>query len=344
MKNRKAYFASANSYGGFKSNFNTVFNSNEFSKIYVIKAGPGTGKSTLMKTILRKFENEKINSTEILCSSDPHSLDGIILENDTAKIAILDGTAPHTFDPLYPGACEEIVDLGSGLNQKNLRMEKLKISELTKAKKSAYSKAYSYLNTAERVYVEIQRLFVNNAIYSKAEEHFSVFLERIKKDAATVWYDPKYYLGAFNKNGYNFAPVYDNERSVISLSGDGFTEYVLMDRIKQILLENDSTEQICYSALSDTMTDAIFTNSTIFTVNKCSNITIETLALRNELPLEYEKLKAIHDELMNLSRNEFNIAAQMHSSLEKIYSINTDFRNNKSITEKIFLETKEILL
>ena len=47
----------------------------------------------------------------IHCSSDPESLDGVILHD--IKAAIADGTAPHAIEPKYPGAFEQTIDLSS---------------------------------------------------------------------------------------------------------------------------------------------------------------------------------------------------------------------------------------
>ena len=41
------YFAAANSYEGFISFFDNIFNSEKFDRIYVIKGGPGTGKTVM---------------------------------------------------------------------------------------------------------------------------------------------------------------------------------------------------------------------------------------------------------------------------------------------------------
>ena len=78
---------------------------------YLIKAGPGCGKSTLMR---KMGETDRLQSgprgamvERIHCSSDPQSLDGILLEDVHALI--LDATAPHTLDCKYPGAAEQVL-------------------------------------------------------------------------------------------------------------------------------------------------------------------------------------------------------------------------------------------
>ena len=41
------YFAAANTYKGFISYFDTVFDPEKVSRLYVLKGGPGTGKTAL---------------------------------------------------------------------------------------------------------------------------------------------------------------------------------------------------------------------------------------------------------------------------------------------------------
>ena len=45
------FFAAANTENGFYSLFDDVFSPESFRRIYILKGGPGTGKSTLMGNI-----------------------------------------------------------------------------------------------------------------------------------------------------------------------------------------------------------------------------------------------------------------------------------------------------
>ena len=49
FENEMHFFAAANTGGGFVSFFDEVFNRDGINKIYILKGGPGCGKSTLMK-------------------------------------------------------------------------------------------------------------------------------------------------------------------------------------------------------------------------------------------------------------------------------------------------------
>ena len=103
------FFLGANTPQGFVSRFDQLANPEEGWREFVIKGGPGTGKSTLMKRV-GALSAERCSAVELIhCSSDVDSLDGVIVHEIKASIA--DGTPPHVIEPQYPGAFEQIVDL-----------------------------------------------------------------------------------------------------------------------------------------------------------------------------------------------------------------------------------------
>lgn len=104
------YFLAANSADGFFSVFGECFDALDDWRAYIIKGGPGTGKSSFMKKAASAAEKRGIPYELCPCSSDPDSLDAVIFP--TFKTVILDGTAPHTVDPKFPAICEEIINMG----------------------------------------------------------------------------------------------------------------------------------------------------------------------------------------------------------------------------------------
>lgn len=106
----KKYFLAANSAEGFVSYFGESYDIEKGYRAYIIKGGPGTGKSSFMKYTAKKAEDKGYTVTYLPCSSDPDSLDGIIIEE--MKTVMLDGTAPHVVEPEFAGVCEEIINLG----------------------------------------------------------------------------------------------------------------------------------------------------------------------------------------------------------------------------------------
>ena len=110
MSFQRKIFLAANSPSGFVSFFDELYNPYRNCRAYIIKGGPGTGKSSFMKYIAVKAADRGYEAVLCPCSSDPDSLDGLIIKD--LKTVIIDGTAPHTVEPVYPGACEEIINLG----------------------------------------------------------------------------------------------------------------------------------------------------------------------------------------------------------------------------------------
>ena len=105
-----SYFLGCSSSEGFHSFFGELCPTHSGGYTYIIKGGPGTGKSSLMKRINSALIDAGIETELIYCSSDPASLDGVYAPALNCWIA--DGTSPHTLEPKYPGAAQETVDLG----------------------------------------------------------------------------------------------------------------------------------------------------------------------------------------------------------------------------------------
>ena len=125
MKNC-CYFLGGTSPDGFRTSFgDTIYNTDY--RTYIIKGGPGTGKSPLMKRIASAFP--KAEKEFYYCSSDPDSLDAVVFTK--SRVVLVDGTAPHTFEPEYPGAVQQLVDLGSCWNSKMLQKNKPEIISKT---------------------------------------------------------------------------------------------------------------------------------------------------------------------------------------------------------------------
>ena len=142
MKNHY-YLASANTCHGFINHFNYI-NPNENGMTYILKGGPGTGKSSFMKKVGEYFSKKGFTIEYFFCSSDSDSLDGVkIVEKN---VAIVDGTAPHVTEATIPGVKEKIVNLGSFINGK-IKKHKDTIEDLLAKKSACFSVAYAYLKT-----------------------------------------------------------------------------------------------------------------------------------------------------------------------------------------------------
>ena len=87
------YFLGANSPTGFYSLYDHLLPPEQARAIYILKGGPGCGKSTLMRKVAAGGPEAGLETEYILCSGDPDSLDAVVFPDKAA--AIVDGTAPQ---------------------------------------------------------------------------------------------------------------------------------------------------------------------------------------------------------------------------------------------------------
>lgn len=135
----------ANSKDGFYSLYDG-FCRGKGDYLTVIKGGPGTGKSGFMRKIAQSAEARGLDTEEIPCSGDPHSLDGVYIP--ALKRGWVDGTAPHVADPVRFGVNGDYVNLGEFFTEIQDEEERAETDTLYSAYKQEYSAAYSYLASA----------------------------------------------------------------------------------------------------------------------------------------------------------------------------------------------------
>ncbi len=140
------FFAGANSADGFFSCFDDLYSPEKGDAFYILKGGPGTGKSTLMKRLALAADKEGDKAELFFCSSGPDSLDGVRF--DRALAAVADGTAPHVMDPKFPGMCERIIPLGDCLDYEKLRQKRKELLPLYNANSALHKKASRIIRAA----------------------------------------------------------------------------------------------------------------------------------------------------------------------------------------------------
>lgn len=140
-------FLGSLSKGGFSHSFSDFYNPYDGWRVYILKGGPGTGKSTFLKQMADTAVKLKENVIIAPCSSDPDSLDAVIFEN--RKVMIADGTAPHIMEPKYPIACEQIVNLGECIDSKKIWEYRQEIFSLCFEHQAFCKRAQRYINAVQ---------------------------------------------------------------------------------------------------------------------------------------------------------------------------------------------------
>lgn len=144
-------FPGGNTCYGFYSFYDYMVSPEAERKI-ILKGGPGVGKSSFMKKTGEDFLAQGYDIEYHWCSSDNASLDGVVIGRQ--QICILDGTAPHVVDPRFPGAVDEIINLGNYWRGKAIRKNRPAIIELTQTISRCFEHAYQRLGESKRAWEE----------------------------------------------------------------------------------------------------------------------------------------------------------------------------------------------
>ncbi len=147
MPKHRHYFPGGNTSEGFFSYYAYILPQREAARIFCLKGGPGVGKSTFMERIAVRLSDEGFPVEYLHCSSDPESLDGIVIP--ALRIALIDGTAPHIVDPKNPGAVDEIVNLGEYWDAEGIRQHREAVISTGEHVGKLFARAYRYLAAAK---------------------------------------------------------------------------------------------------------------------------------------------------------------------------------------------------
>ena len=178
-------FPGGNTPQGFYSYYNDILPQRKAEKIFCIKGGPGTGKSTLMKEVGNHFAEQGEDVDFLWCSSDPDSLDGIVLKK--RRIALLDGTAPHVVDPQNPGAVDEILNLGEYWVSDEIRAQRGSVISCNERTSAMFQMVYGYLaaagKRAEFLAEVLQRMLAALQEIAEQESRGDRMVQDVPRDA-----------------------------------------------------------------------------------------------------------------------------------------------------------------
>ena len=346
MKNTLSgkYFAAANSYGGFISYFNNVFNSNNFESIYVLKGGPGTGKSSFMKKLCEYFSDKNTTVEEIYCSSDPNSYDGLIVHRNGKSIAVIDGTAPHERDAVIPGAVDSIINLGESLDKKWLRAKRDSILKLVKEKSDAYRTAYFYLSIAGVAAAEINRKESESYLRKKSITRAKSLAESIAIGRDGFVFTRL--ISSFGKHGlYSLDTLNKISETQYSISGSEGCQRLFMSNLKDALIELSANAVFLPSPLLPSSLDAIYLPDERISITLGGGSEIINASEFLEINIIDEEQLRVANDIRSTALNEakrwFGIAADMHFRLEEIYGEAMNFERNDEMFDKCLNEINE---
>jgi len=336
-------FAGGNTSLGFFSYYDYILPQEEAVRIFVLKGGPGVGKSTFMKRMADEMLNMGYDLEFIHCSSDPDSLDGVVIPK--IKVALMDGTAPHTVDPRNPGAVDEIIHLGDYWNEEKIKQHREEIIAGNLEIKRQFQRAYRYIKAAALVHedmAEINKLAADTGMVNIIAD----WMRKEIFDGTEVSYaegkERRLFASAITPEGMrNYIDSILNVKKVYRIIGEqGTGTEKILEKIRNSAIERGFYVESYYCALNPLKLEHLVIpglSVAITTANSYHNANvnafreidlneyIEKSIIENyERELLYDGKK--FEELMNMAVNVIKKAKEMHKQIESRYYIpNMDF-------------------
>ncbi len=349
-----SFFLGANNKAGYCSLFGEIYNPYESGNHIILKGGPGTGKSTLMKKVALKAENKGYFTERDYCSADPSSLDAVIIPE--ISFSIYDGTAPHTFDPKMPGISEHIVDLGVAWNRMKLQQHINEIGQLMQENALQHKRVTEFLRVATQIENESIAICLRLIDEEKLERFVKRLAHRIipEKKGDLAGKTQKRFLSAVSPIGVTVQhdTVVALAENIITIE-DEFSAIApfIMEYIGAVAVRNGYDIYQCFCPLQPgfkiehiiipELKLALFTEKSYhYSIDDGEKVIHASRFYNKEMfKANKEKLtlqKKAKKELIDEAVKKLALAKSIHDKLENYYIDATDFDVINEIGEKIF--------
>ena len=343
-----AFFVASNSSNGFYSHYSACFDDKNIKRVYAIKGGPGTGKNRFLREVSVCGVLCGYSCEYIYCSSDPESLDGVILEKSGERIALLDATFPHVYDPKNPGVREELIDLCAFWNRKKLAEYGEEISRINRQKNEAYERVYRYLAGAGKMDAN-RRALIKPYIRTDAIRSFAAKLLRDVDSDGVLDVRPAL-IRSLGMRGDVCLDTYFRQAKQLFVIEDcrGSAQY-LTEALLSLAIEKKLRLRFSHDPVLTECCDGIFleTSGIVFAVIDSRLCRYPHKLIRMRRFVDIASMQAIRGEI-NFSERMYRSmlagAAEcltaikaLHFRLEEIYGTAMDFEK-KEIFTKIFCQ------
>jgi len=345
------YFLGGTTSDGFKTDFNeTIYSKDKFT--YILKGGPGTGKSTIMKKIAGTFSDTD-DIDLYYCSSDEKSLDAVVLNKK--GIIVVDGTSPHVFDPIYPGIKQTIIHLGDFWNIESLKKNEENIIIATKENSEWHKRCRRYITALSSINSDIYSIGLSSLNKNKLSGFIERFVKKNipdkKSDSGKVSFK-KY--SVMTQNGYISQEIpYKNKFFLCDglFAGSDFMlrkleKYITERGYNIIISKCEICNNILYEHIAIPELDIALISSN--PLNKIephtTKINFSRFYFHNKVSEKKERLAFSKKALSNMADEAAKCmkkAKEIHDELEKFYVSAIDFEKINKLTDKLIKEIKK---
>ncbi len=329
---QSSYFIGANTKAGFRSDAPFYFNEELLNKFYIIKGGPGTGKSTIMKNCAKEAEQSGANVTYLFCSSDPDSLDGIIISKNGVQIAICDGTHPHVADSSLPGCCGEIIDCGIGWDSSKLSERRDDIACESARKSICFERCYAYLSAADKIKSAIRSCALRYTDTEKMQKAIRRIIRSIPRQKRS--YDERYCTTqAISMNGGVRLSTFEGCTTLIGIKDFASVSPIFFSLLSEELKNSGRSREVSVSPVGDICEIRLPQADIAFVPFRSDMVYTKVLQLKNYIiassEAECRSKRKFNEkcftEMVYCASDALAEARDHHFALEKIYCSAMDF-------------------
>ena len=322
------------------SYFPQVFGNEKIKKRYIIKGGPGTGKSSFMRRVAEYARTRGRKVEYYRCSSDPQSLDGIVIDG---AVAVLDGTAPHVYEPKLIGIQDNIVNLCEFWDGKILEQRQKDIVTLTAQRGDEYRKAYRFLSAATNLN-EINDALVYPALdREKMRLAVGRILRRIN-DGEEFRFEYGL-VNAIGMSGLTHISSFEKKAKRLYVIFDSYgLSWHFLSEIVDGAMAKKVRAQISYDPLEPQKPDGVYFPDDQVALLLCGGEIPEGAAVINmnrfiigeklqSVKTEYRQNRRLRDALLGAAVDALGTAGTYHFQLEDVYKESMDFEAETAFTD-----------
>lgn len=354
------FFLGANTPEGFRSYFDAFDEPISGFRRYLIKGGPGTGKSGMMKQVFKVAQQDASPGMieRIHCSSDADSLDAVIWE--AGRCAIFDATPPHVVEPKYPGAYDRMVSVTEGWDNAMLMASLSPIVSLSKKISSLHRRCQFLLSASNMLYLQNQLALSAHWQESKLKKSSERFAKRLLYGLKeTGGKEQIRMLSAVTNQGvitYTKTVSALADRIVCIKDSFGPVSEAYLQAVKAQAKKQGLSMILCMSPFHSGKIDhIIFPNQRIAVVTedlfqRFADIG-QTQSIRSSRYLPPKTMKTLKASLRHRNRMMCALigdaaeclkqAKALHDKLEGYYTPAVDFDKVNALTEQVIKEMKE---
>ncbi|KGP93015.1 hypothetical protein N780_11835 [Pontibacillus chungwhensis BH030062] len=159
------YYVAGNTAEGYYRLTESMLNG--LDKCYILTGGPGTGKSTFIKSVAEELKGSEHFLEYLHSPSEPGSLDGLIIRN--RRMALIDEQLiRHLKNDKIPGA--HFIHLSEGLDPVRLTEQKNAVVQLSNQLDHLYGLSYQTFKDSLRAHDDLEDIYISSMNFNEANK------------------------------------------------------------------------------------------------------------------------------------------------------------------------------